>query len=76
MKEIIVGSNDSRSYLPSSGMLSKLWHSLFSRTQSKNIFEQLETYINGTKISCFDLVRKNKENFLKVKPGINLFDFV
>lgn len=49
MKEIIVGSNDSRSYLPSSGMLSKLWHSLFSRTQSKNIFEQLETYINGIK---------------------------
>lgn len=65
MKEIIVGSNDSRSYLPSSGMLSKLWHSLFSRTQSKNIFEQLETYINGIKISCFDLVISFNQKTLK-----------
>lgn len=85
MKEIIVGSNDSRSYLPSSGMLSKLWHSLFSRTQSKNIFEQLETYINGIKISCFDLVISFNQKTLKwefsnkrfrYKSNYTLFDIL
>lgn len=85
MKEIIVGSNDSRSYLPSSGMLSKLWHSLFSRTQSKNIFEQLETCINGVKVSCFDLAVSFNQKTLKwefsnkrfrYKSNYTLFDIL
>jgi len=85
MKEIIVGSNDSRSYLSSSSMLSRLWHSLFFRTQSKNIFEQLETTINGIKISCFDLVISFNQKTLKwefankrfrYKSNYTLFDIL